>query len=349
MEREQLKLEYDKKQKAEKEVSMVEDTDDERDLSLEKPDHHKHSVVEKWQRGHQKASLKAASERTVENATVPTLTDVYHRLMTHGFAVMDNMTSLFHPDCQPSAEQRDFIHALPETCKEVIFEGGSFTDTKPDFEPVKDKLSSQARKQMVHKLPTKYSEYSDKYRPQAACIIEGYTTMTHESALPKPPVVQKTSQRHKRKKPQDGSSSDNDFEKTVTSRHDVVAHSDTRSVTEHKGMFTGAAGMAQNWHITRTTIVGGENYQHPHSDAGVCGSFHGLRIFPFVCLHGFGVDTYSLWLLPDAMQTKYGFLHTFHKDQIVFLRGDFVHAGAPSKVPRGHIAFYPSVNAGWSR
>jgi hypothetical protein len=107
--------------------------------------------------------------------------------------------------------------------------------------------------------------------------------------------------------------------------------------------------MAANWTIGATTIIGGINYQHPHSDCGVVESFAKLKIFPFVCLHGFGIDPYSLWLLPDALNNKYGFLHTFQPDQIIFLRGDFVHAGVPSKVPRGHFKFYPHPEAGWSR
>jgi hypothetical protein len=76
---------------------------------------------------------------------------------------------------------------------------------------------------------------------------------------------------------------------------------------EHKGMFNGAAGIAANWTIGTTTIIGGINYQHPHSDCGVVESFAKLKNFPFVCLHGFGIDPYSLWLLPDALNNKYGF------------------------------------------
>ena len=129
-EREQIKIEFEKKQRAEKEAMAYSHVDV--DQSIEVPGHHKHNVVEKWQRGHQKAALKTASERTVENATVATLPEAYQRLMTHGFAVVDNMTSLFHPDCRPSAEQRDFVHVLPETYKEVIFEGSAFTDSKSD-------------------------------------------------------------------------------------------------------------------------------------------------------------------------------------------------------------------------
>jgi hypothetical protein len=77
------------------------------------------------------------------------------------------MTDGFHLDCRPSAEQWDFIHSLPENCREAIFEGCTLTDTKPEFDPTKDKLSSHARKQTVYKLPEKYSNYNDKYVPFA--------------------------------------------------------------------------------------------------------------------------------------------------------------------------------------
>ena len=35
----------------------------------------------------------------------------------------------------------------------------------------------------------------------------------------------------------------------------------------------------------------------------------------------------------EEIHNKYGFLHTFRPDQIIFLRGDFIHAGVPSRVP----------------
>ncbi len=101
-------------------------------------------MVEKWQRGHQKAALKAAAERMMENAVVPTLEAVHARLMTHGIAVMNGMKDIFHPRCVPSVEQRDFIHSLPDNCTELLFEGCTFTDSKPDFEPYKDKHSGHA-------------------------------------------------------------------------------------------------------------------------------------------------------------------------------------------------------------
>ncbi len=42
-------------------------------------------------------------------------------------------------------------------------------------------------------------------------------------------------------------------------------------------------------------------------------------------------------------------MHTFERHQILFMRGDFVHAGVPSRVPRGHMEFYPTPHAGWTK
>jgi hypothetical protein len=116
-----------------------------------------------------------------------------------------------------------------------------------------------------------------------------------------------------------------------------------------EAMFDGAAGMSGNWKLNWNALVGGINYQHPHTDAGRVGSFQNLEVFPFVALHGFGLDPFSLWLLPDPFELKYGFLHTFEAHQIVFMRGDVVHAGVPSPVPRGHMEFFPLHGAGWTQ
>jgi hypothetical protein len=58
-----------------------------------------------------------------------------------------------------------------------------------------------------------------------------------------------------------------------------------------------------------------------------------------------------MWLLPDPFSnaSKYGFLHTFQAHQMLLMRGDFVRAGVPSPVPRGHMKFYPSQQAGWNQ
>ncbi len=117
------------------------------------------------------------------------------------------------------------------------------------------------------------------------------------------------------------------------------------------GMFTGNAGKATNWKSGYTSLINGTGFQHPHADAGRPDSYKGLKIFPFVTLHGFGIDEFSVWLFPDPYSNtnKCGFLHKFKANQMLFMRGDFVHAGVPSKIPRGHMKFFPSAEAGWKR
>jgi hypothetical protein len=84
-----------------------------------------------------------------------------------------------------------------------------------------------------------------------------------------------------------------------------------------------------------------------HLSTSRAGSYEGLDIFPFVALHGFGLDPFALWLLPDPLHSMYGFMHTFESHQILFMRGDVVHAGVPSPIPRGHMEFFPTPHAGW--
>jgi hypothetical protein len=115
-----------------------------------------------------------------------------------------------------------------------------------------------------------------------------------------------------------------------------------------KGMFADeAAGDPNNWIMKNNSIVGGTNYQHPHCDSGRAGRYQNLEMFPFVTLHGFGTYPFALWILPEGYE--YGFLHTFDADDILFMRGDMVHAGVPSPLPRGHMEFYPLQAAGWLR
>ena len=117
-----------------------------------------------------------------------------------------------------------------------------------------------------------------------------------------------------------------------------------------EGIFGGGiAGYSANWKLNWTTVIGGTNYQHPHSDTARIGSYNNLDVFPFVALHGFGLDPFSLWLLPEPFELRYGFLHTFEAHQMLLLRGDCLHAGTPSTIPLGHMEFFPLRGAGWTR
>lgn len=103
-----------------------------------------------------------------------------------------------------------------------------------------------------------------------------------------------------------------------------------------------------NWIRKMTNLVGGTLYQHAHSDQAWPWELEGERTFPFVASHGFGKHEMEFWLLPKSARGKseYGFLHTIPKTAMLFMRGDFVHAGGTMWQPRCHMKFYPLKEAG---
>jgi hypothetical protein len=104
-----------------------------------------------------------------------------------------------------------------------------------------------------------------------------------------------------------------------------------------------------NWRLGQNVVWGGTGHQHPHCDQGKIGSYNNEQIFPFVCIHGFGLHAFVMWLLPLKKKREYGFPYCFHKNALLFLRGDLPHAGAFSQLSRGHLEFFPTVRAGWTQ
>jgi hypothetical protein len=104
-----------------------------------------------------------------------------------------------------------------------------------------------------------------------------------------------------------------------------------------------------NWRLGQNVVWGGTGHQHPHCDQGKIGAFNNEQIFPFVCIHGFGLHEFVMWLLPLKKKREYGFPYCFHKNALLFLRGDLPHAGAFSQLSRGHLEFFPTVRAGWTQ
>ena len=251
----------------------------------------KSTRLDNWQLGN-----KAARERKdeyIKAATVESLPDVRVRLQNHGWAIMDNMASLFDNNCKPTKEQSDYILNTNDDNKNVIFEGAVLHDNSSviSLETKKDKLGGRARFQLKPaghsgQWGKKYVDLCKKHRPQLSTIIQGMFEDEDE-------------------------------------------------------------GDPDNWIMQFNSIVGGVCHQHPHCDSGRVGTYQDLSVFPFVALHGFGLHTFSLWLLPQGLD--YGFMHEFKADQIVFMRGDMVHAGVPSTSTRGHMEFFPLPAAGWHR
>jgi hypothetical protein len=239
------------------------------------------------------------------------------------------------------------LSAVPSDCLEVIFEGAVFSDCSSFVDAHYDRVNDTARKQMksvqAGAQTTKWKAHKDRYGMQTAQIIEGFTLYEGQEQ------VLVAQDKHNTRKRSQG-------KKTASAApaEDLIDAADntTTPVTKQvPGMFGGAAGVAANWKMGMTSLVNGVGYQHPHSDAGRPDSYKGLKIFPFVTIHGFGLDAFSMWLLPDPFSntSKYGFLHTFKPHQMLFMRGDFVHAGVPSPIPRGHMKFFPSAEAGWNQ
>jgi hypothetical protein len=56
----------------------------------------------------------------------------------------------------------------------------------------------------------------------------------------------------------------------------------------------------------------------------------------------------QFWLLPKNPlgKNEYGFLHVLPPTAMLFMRGDFVHAGGAMWYPRCHMKFYPKKEAG---
>jgi hypothetical protein len=236
---------------------------------------------------------------------------------------------------------------VPEDCRETIFEGAVFSDNSAFVDAHYDRVNDVARKQMKHvqggAQTAKWKAYNARYGMQTNQIIEGFTLYEGLEN------IVDTSDRYNTR-----------GKKNSTKKTGLVRSQDTPDVGESNpprvvqhvpGMFTGPAGVAANWKMGSTTLINGVGYQHPHCDAGRPESYKGMKIFPFVTIHGFGIDAFSMWLLPEPFSnaSKYGFLHTFAPHQMLLMRGDFVHAGVPSPVPRGHMKFFPSAEAGWNQ
>ena len=194
--------------------------------------------------------------------------------------------------------------------------------------PHYDEDSANPRLQL--KTDTVREEYSKLYDEQLRNIIEGYDVFHGNED----PITFNSSTTGKTKgRPQN---------KHMSSAPPVLKG-------HVEGLFPRYSSSAQyqNWKAKQTVLKGGANYQHPHSDNAIVNSYANLEVFPFVCIHGFGVDEFSLWLLPNPLQRHYGFEHKFGAKNMLLMRGDFVHAGCPGTNPRAHLEFFPREGAGW--
>jgi hypothetical protein len=219
----------------------------------------------------------------------------------------------------------------------VVFEGVRVNSKVDHYAPhFCDAESANPRIQMAaHGVG---ATYTVQYQEQLRNIIEGYDIFVGDEepiSFDHKQTKTKTSKR-----------------KTNNSMGDAYQNATQPSVLRHvPGLFpTGSdRGTFGNWIAAHNSIMGGEGYQHAHSDQGRYNEFMHLDVFPFVALHGFGEESFKLWVLPQPDKRTFGFLHTFDPKNMVFMRGDFVHAGCVGQNPRGHMEFFPRTKAGWMR
>jgi hypothetical protein len=290
MEAKRIKLEKEKQALTAPEVTNDDGWDGLGDL-YSKQTRKKSTRLDAWQNGNKYA--RQEKDKWLHLTTVDSLGEVIAPLTKYGFCILNNFTNGLDEDCQPTAEQRDYIRKVPSVDTDILFEGAQLSDVLGYTNlvwPTETKVGVRVQlKKSGHsgKWGPTYVAYKRKYKGQLDNIIKGMFPQNEE------------------------------------------------------------AGDPNNWKMDFNSIMGGQGYQHPHSDHARAGTYKSLKIFPFVAIHGFNLDPFSLWLLPP--NSDYGFLHTCEPHQMLFMRGDQVHAGVPSATPRGHMEFFPLPAAGYER
>jgi hypothetical protein len=142
-----------------------------------------------------------------------------------------------------------------------------------------------------------------------------------------------------------GSAAYKAYQKLYKGQADDIIQKMFKNHTQKNG--SNPAADPRNWCCEHNFVVGGVEYQHPHADLAKPGSFTNDHVFPFVAVHGFGVNEFQMWLLPCKHKREHGFLFNFPKTAILFMRGDFIHAGGCAQDARAHIEMYPQRAAGW--
>ena len=213
---------------------------------------------------------------------------------------------------------------------EYIFEGVIKNSIMDHVTPHYDKETPWPRLQLDN---AKQDEYYKLYEGQLRDIIEGYEVYEGED---EPIAYNSTMATRTKSRPQN---------KNMSLSNPAV-------IKRVAGLFPSdsEASKFANWKAIHTVLTGGTNHQHPHCDNAIVNTYANLDVFPFVCIHGFGVSEFGLWLLPNPLARHYGFYHTFAAKNMLIMRGDFVHAGGPGSTnTRGHLEFFPRETAGWTR
>jgi len=236
-----------------------------------------------------------------------------------------------------------FVQTLPvhslvtvgdPTKLDYVFEGIIRNSKVDHFVPMMSPHNSENPRVQLQPGTTR-TEYTNMYYEQLRNIIEGYDVFEGQEE----PLDFEHKRPEKTRKPPKPKKNSNE------------GAQEPRVLKHVPGIFPqrSARAIFANWIAAANVVKGGDNYQHAHCDQGIYDEYNNLDLFPFVALHSFGHESFQLWVLPQPDKRTYGFLHTFSPKNMVFMRGDFVHAGGVGTNPRGHMEFFPREEAGWNR
>ena len=185
--------------------------------------------------------------------TCNTLQECQKSMRMHGWAILKDMTTVFHPRHRCTQQQRDFInHYEIDKGLEVVFEDVILNERCDHYVPSFDKDHVNARVQ----LDTGRKGYQDirgmyttLYEEQLRNILSGYDLYEGDVPIPFEEITPAPAA-GKRRPP---------AERSRTTR---------TKIGEVEGMFSRDSGASEysNWKCAQTILRGGCNYQHPHSD-----------------------------------------------------------------------------------
>jgi len=290
-------------------------------------------TLRNWEHGIKRNSKPKRIAEEIEESTAENLPQILANMRTIGFGIIRNYKKIRHRTALPmhveSSDDEDGYATPPVTS---VFQHGN----EPD----------QAQADFPHTAGWK--AHGSAKTPKKDILFEGvvinskdYEFKTKMSRV----ETNDVSGRQPRQAMAKTKALDYYNEKYIGQMRDII-----------KGMFAkenSSPGFdpanPDNWHMAQNVVWGGTGHQHPHCDQGKAGSFNTEQIFPFVCIHGFGLHEFVMWLLPAHKRRDYGFPFRFPKNAMLFMRGDFIHAGAYSQLTRAHLEFWPKVAAGWTR
>ena len=292
-----------------------------------------------WKYGVTRNCASARIETDIAEATVPSLAMVPETLCRLGFAIIRNFKKV---SC-------DDVNALYDSDSD-----GNASGSVPREKCVFTEGNSPSAEQAAFYDTPGWAPSGHSHKPKSEPIFEG-VTITSKSYYFGPGKLKQSNFTEPCPRtgrlPRQAMKANSKALRVYNDRYKGQMEDIIRGMFAHKqrrGKQHPAAD-PKNWHLSQNIVWGGTEHQHAHCDQAKAGEFTYDDIFPFVCVHGFGINEFIMWLLPAHKKRDYGFPYKFPKNALLFFRGDFIHAGWFSQACRAHMEFFPKAAAGWTR